>query len=99
MRLVVSVAGGTVEFDCAHGRLDEPMVVDQSGRFAVAGVLVREHGGPIRVDEVEDARPARYAGTVDGQKMSLTVTILDGSPVLGPFTLVLNGTPRLVKCL
>lgn len=99
MQLLVSLAGGTVEFDCAHGRLDEPMAIDQSGRFAVAGVFVREHGGPIRVDEMEDARPARYSGSVDGQKMSLTVTILDESPALGPFTLVLNGRPRLVKCL
>ena len=34
-----------------------------SGKFEVSGVYVREHGGPVRVDEVPDARPAKYSGS------------------------------------
>lgn len=97
--LVVGASGGTVEFDCAHGTLSEPLVTNRAGRFAVSGVFVREHGGPIRVDEVPDARPARYSGIVDGQKMVLIVAIVDENQTLGPFTLGLNAPPRLVKCL
>ena len=95
-RLTISDTAATIEFDCAHGTLDVPLFVDRTGRFDVGGIFVREHGGPIRVDEVLDQEPARYVGTVDGRTMILTV--ISSQPV-GTFTLVLGQAARLVKCL
>ena len=96
VRLTVEDAGGTIEFDCAHGSLDEPLLLDSSGRFDVKGRLVAE-GGPVRKDEPETARPARYRGESDGQHLSLQVT-LEGGEDAGTFSLAKGSQPRLFKC-
>jgi len=96
VRLTVEDGGAQVEFDCAHGRLDEPLALDQSGRFDVKGSLAGE-GGPIRKDDTESARPARYRGETDGQHMSLEVT-LEGGESAGTFSLARGGRAKLVKC-
>ena len=95
-RLAVADAGGTVEFDCAHGSLDEPLTLDGDGRFDVRGRLVAE-GGPARKDETENARAVRFGGESDAQRMSLTVT-LEGGESAGSFSLTRGGPARLVKC-
>ena len=96
VRLTVEDAGGTVEFDCAHGRLEAPLKLDASGRFDVRGRLAFE-GGPARKDEAEGGQPARYRGETDGERMSLEVT-LEGGASAGTFALARNGRARLVKC-
>jgi hypothetical protein len=96
VRLTVEDAGGTIEFDCAHGSLDEPLLLDSSGHFDVEGRLVAE-GGPVRNDEPESARPTRYRGESDGQHMSLQLT-LEGGEDGGTFSLAKGSPPRLFKC-
>jgi hypothetical protein len=96
VRLTVEPAGGTVEFDCAHGTLDKPLDLDATFRFDVPGTLVGE-GGPARKDEAEVAQPARYRGETDGQRMTLEVTLESGEPA-GAFSLTRGGAARLVKC-
>lgn len=96
VRLSVGESTSTIEFDCAHGSLDEPLALDASGRFDVKGRLVAE-GGPVRKDETENARPARYRGESDERRMSLEVT-LEGGESAGTFTLTKGGPARLVKC-
>jgi len=95
-RLTISSTAATIEFDCAHGTIDVPLTVDRNGRFDVGGIFVREHGGPIRVDETLEQEPARYAGTTDGRTMNLIVT---SSRPLGTFTLVFGQQGRVFKCL
>lgn len=96
VRLTVTDAGATIEFDCAHGSLDEPLLLDTSGHFDVKGRLVAE-GGPVQKDEAENARPARYRGESDGQHMSLQVTLESGQDA-GTFSLTRGGPARLFKC-
>jgi hypothetical protein len=96
VRLSVENAGGKIEFDCAHGSLDEPLALDGRGHFDVKGSLVGE-GGPVRKDDPGSARPARYRGETDGQRMSLEVT-LEGGESGGTFSLVKGGRARLFKC-
>jgi len=97
--LVLIVTGGTLEYDCAHGTIDQRFVTDSAGRFQLAGTHTREHGGPIRQDEKPDERPALYSGAVDGDTMTLTVTLTDSNEVLGTFTLTRGRMARVVKCL
>jgi len=96
VRLTVESAGGIVEFDCAHGTLDQPLELDKDGRFDVRGTLVAE-GGPTREDESARTRAARYRGGSDGQRLTLEVT-LDGGEAAGTFSLTRGGRGRLVKC-
>lgn len=99
VRLTLTETGGTLEYDCAHGTIDQPFDVDSAGRFQLAGTHTREHGGPIRRDEKPDKHPARYAGAADGETMTLAVTLTDSNEVLGTFTLTRGRMARIVKCL
>jgi len=96
--LEVTADRGRIEYDCAHGDT-EPLTVDRSGRFDVKGTHTPEHGGPVREDEKLISRPARYAGRVDGGRMTLTVTLTDSGEILGTFALTRGVAGRLTKCL
>src|SRR6266478_8449508 len=93
--LQVSEKGADVEFDCAHGQVTQPMMLDKHGDFDVVGTFTPEHGGPVRRDENVPAAPARYSGHVDGHTMSLTVTL--GKEKVGSFTLIRGSIPNLTK--
>ena len=95
--LTLTESGGTIEYDCAHGGLAAPIRAGGDGRFEVVGVHVREHGGPMRVDEVPDSVPARYVGRLSGNRMTLQVIV--NTDTLGPFELQRGTPPQLVKCL
>src|SRR6266849_1465533 len=95
--LKVSEKGADVEFDCAHGQVTQPIPVDKHGDFDVAGTFTPEHGGPVRRDENTPPASARYSGHVDGDTMSLTVTL--GKEKVGIYTLIRGSRPRLTKCL
>ncbi len=90
--------GWRVEFDCAHGTIDEPILLDPAGHFESAGTYTQEHGGPIREGEILPTFAARYTGTVSGAKMTLSIHIEDGR-VLGPYELALGSGGRVFKCL
>jgi hypothetical protein len=97
--LVASDSGADLEYDCASGHIAGQLRPDGSGRFSAAGSHFPGHGGPIREDEVRETRPARYEGTVRGDKMTLTVTLTDTNEVLGTFTLIQGASPHVIKCL
>jgi hypothetical protein len=93
--LVVEVKGAAADFNCSHGRIEEPLVLEEDGAFRARGYWVRE-GGPQ--PETEDRRPAVYSGTSDGHTLTLRVSVNDPARELGPFTLVLGETAVLHKC-
>lgn len=95
--ITVTATGGLVEYDCAVGRIDEPIVV-RNGRFDVRGVHWPGQGGPIGVDTTRAPRPARYQGSIVGSRMTLAVILTDSGESLGPFTLVRGASPNLLKC-
>ena len=95
--LVITVTGGTVEYDCAEGEILEPIRVT-NGKFDVLGLHYIGMGGPIGADRVHP-RPARYQGNVDGDNMTMTVTLTDTKEQVGTFTLVRGTNPHVVKCL
>jgi hypothetical protein len=107
--LNVTAEGARVEFDCAHGTIDQRFETDLEGKFDLAGTYEDETGGPssavTAVNENETAssgpkpHPARYKGTVTGREMRLTVTQTDSGQVIGPFKLGPGVAPRLHKCL
>ncbi|HZF41490.1 MAG TPA: hypothetical protein VE715_21915, partial [Blastocatellia bacterium] len=37
IRLAVSDSSATIEYDCAHGQIDGPLVTDRRGRFDLKG--------------------------------------------------------------
>jgi hypothetical protein len=100
IRLVVTETGATVEYDCAVGRVDGPLLRNQAGDFEARGVHAFEHGGPRRLgDPAPTPHPARYQGWTDGSHMRLTVTLSASGTEVGTFSLDLGRQPLLEKCL
>ncbi|MCJ0826558.1 hypothetical protein MQC88_11455 [Luteimonas sp. 50] len=89
--------GGTIEYDCAHGTLDGPLLAGADGAFRVAGTHVREHGGPARMGEVLPHEPAVYQGRVRGGQMTLDAST--ATTALGRYTLRKDAPAQLFKCL
>ncbi len=94
----ITVSGGTVHYDCATGRIDQPITV-REGRFDVTGVHWPGQGGPIGVDTTRAGRPARYLGTVRGDRMTMTVILTDTGETLGLYQLRKGASPFIVACL
>jgi hypothetical protein len=97
--LQVNESNASIEFDCANGTIDQPLLTDTGGHFGITGVYVREHGGPAHPGQRPDSHPARYSGWTDGKKMTLTVTLTDTNQTIGTFTLELGREPMVTKCL
>jgi hypothetical protein len=99
MRIQVENGAARIEYDCAHGTINGPLKVDSKGRFNLLGTHVRERPGPVRIDQTPEDRPARYTGWTDGRKMTLTVTLEDGSKeTLGKYELTRGQSGRVFKC-
>ncbi|HYG82089.1 MAG TPA: hypothetical protein VD861_16945 [Pyrinomonadaceae bacterium] len=99
VQMEVGRDGARLEFDCAHGGTDGPLAAGDDGRFDLAGYFVFERGGPVRAGQKEKRLPARYSGRVEGQTMTLDVTLTEGGEHVGTFTLKRGHAGRLTKCL
>ena len=97
--MVVTPTGAQIEYDCAHGRIDGALRLDDDGEFVATGVHVQEHGGPVREGEQVVERPARYRGRVRGSRMALRVELTDSAQTLGDFELQRGANPNVLKCL
>src|SRR5665647_1731540 len=97
--LVATPDSGTLEYDCAAGRITEPLRPGADGRFVALGTHTPGHGGPVRIDEVLPSRPARYTGRMDGDLLSLTVVMTDSNVTVGTFQLARGRSPNVLKCL
>ena len=97
IQMTVGPQGATLELDCAHGAIAEPIVVGRDGRFRVTGTYAPEHGGPVREGE-ETARRAIYTGRVEGHSLSLAIAYESGEEV-GTFELAHGRSGRITKCL
>lgn len=96
VRLEVTAEGAEFEFDCAHGRLKGPLLL-QNGRFAATGTYVRERG-PVRLDEAEQGQRVFFKGEVEGSRMTLTLSFSEDGSEAETFTLTHGAEARLFKC-
>jgi hypothetical protein len=92
----VGEKSATIEYDCAHGVIDGPLVVDSNGRFNLRGTHTQERGGPVRADEEPRRRPATYTGSISGNTMTLTLKLSESD--VETFTLEKGKPGDLLKC-
>ena len=92
----VGAKSATIEYDCANGVIDGPLVVDDDGHFNLRGTHRMEHGGPTRADESSKGQPATYTGTINGNTMTLTLKFDDADAET--FTLEKGKEGELFKC-
>jgi hypothetical protein len=96
INIKVGANSATIEYDCATGVIDGPLVVDESGRFSLRGTHRMERGGPVRADEEPRQIPATYTGAIKGNTMTLTLKLSDSDEET--FTLERGKHGELFKC-
>lgn len=97
LRLDVTSAGATLEFDCARGVINEPLRLDTRGRFSAKGTFTPERGGPTR-RHGSPSSAARYSGVVKGDTITLTILLEPGKERVGVYELTRGNEPLLMKC-
>ena len=97
--LVVREAGADLEFDCATGRIEEPMTFSADGTFDVAGTFTRGMGGPVREVDPPIPEAARYMGVLRGDRLTLSAILVDDGTTIGPYQLRRGEEPLLRRCL
>ena len=97
--IAVEPRSAHIDYDCAHGTINGPFNLDNKGRFTWRGTYNREHGGPIRIGEESNGRPAIYSGWIKGDTMTLTVKLADTNEVVETYTLKRGSAGRVFKCL
>ena len=98
LQMEVRADGAHIEFDCARADIRQPLLARSDGTFEWLGGYVQEHGGPVMVGD-DQARPARFTGTVSNGTMSLTIVYTDDNTKIGTWTLQQGDQGRIMKCL
>jgi len=96
--LRMTAVGASIEFDCGHGNITQPIRPDATGAFTAIGTYSPERGGPVRRDNPSQDLPATYKGTISGDTMHLEISLEDKTRQPPPFTLTRGNPGRLVKC-
>jgi len=97
--LVVREAGADLDFDCATGRIEEPMTFSADGTFDVDGTFTPGTGGPVREDDPPIPEVARYMGVLRGDRLTLSAILVEDGTVIGPYELRRGEQPLLRRCL
>lgn len=94
--LELTGSGGTLAYLCGTGTIDS-WTLDSDGRFAATG-LHYFGGGPVP-PQGRPPHPARYAGRVEGDHLTLSVHLTDFGQTLGPYLLVRGGPAVTELCV
>ena len=97
--LVVREAGADLDFDCATGRIEEPMTFSADGTFDVDGTFTPGTGGPVREDDPPIPEVARYMGVLRGDRLTLPAILVEDGTTIGPYELRRGEQPLLRRCL
>jgi len=98
LSLEIFEARAEFEFDCAHGSIDSPFMLESDGSFKLKGTYTRETHGPIRIGNPLQSRQAEYFGHVDGNNMRLSVRLIGGNDEVENYLLQLGKQGRIWKC-
>jgi len=96
INMKVGAKSATIEYDCATGVIQGPLVIDRDGNFKLRGTHRRQRGGPVRADETPQDHPATYTGSIKGNTMTLNLKVGDSEEET--FTLEKGKEGELFRC-
>src|SRR5688572_1821096 len=96
INIEVGEKSARIEYDCANGVINGPLLLDTNGNFDLRGTHRMERGGPIRDGGDSKGQPATYTGSIKGNTMTLTLKVGDGDAE--SFTLEKGRVGKLMKC-
>jgi hypothetical protein len=96
--MVVTDSGATIQFGCASGAINQPILLNANGRFSLPGTYT-PGGGPVRSDGGTHLS-ATYSGQVTGDSMLFTVRFNDGTQdQVSQFMLTRGVIGDFIRCL
>ncbi len=95
---VVSESGVTLRFDCAAGDIPVVPAIDSAGAFSVDGRYQQQHPGRVVVGQEPAFESAQYAGHLERDVLTLSITLARSSQSIGPFTLTHGQAGRVRPC-
>jgi len=98
IRLEINGNSASIDYDCAHGKIDGPLTLDGKSQFAWRGTHAREGPGPVRENQKANDQRVVYTGSISGDTMTLTVKLADTNEVIGTFALTRGNPGRVFKC-
>jgi hypothetical protein len=90
--------GASLDFDCATGSITSAIAPDSAGKFTAKGLFARQHPGPTREGEDNEGQPATYTGVIDGENLTLTITLARNNEKAGTFVLGHGKPARIRRC-
>ena len=96
INMKVGAKSATIEYDCATGVIQGPLVVKSDGNFNLRGTHRMQRGGPTRADETPNDHPATYTGSIRGNTMTLNLKLSDSD--VETFTLEKGKEGELFRC-
>jgi hypothetical protein len=96
-QLDVRADGFSLNLACAHASIAGKLRPDARRRFTATGTYENASAGPQRVDETTTSHTARFAGSLAGNRLTLTITPTTGEPHI--LHLDRNRHIKLVRCL
>jgi hypothetical protein len=95
--LNVHEKGAGLDLACAHGSIEQPILLDSNQAFDLPGTYEQESFGP-QVEGENKSQPARYTGKVQQRTMTLTIKLTQSGETIGPLTLNFGKMSILHKC-
>lgn len=99
MGMVVADTGASIEYDCASGRITQPLTLGPGGDFSWTGLFFPGHPGPVRVGDEPAPHAAVYSGRVSGDEMKVTLRVPDSLDITQSFTLRRGASSNVFRCL
>lgn len=98
VRLSLTPAGGTLEYDCAARTISGPVTLRRDLTFTAPGTHTPGSGGPDVPGRVMPTFRVRFSGSVRGDVLRLQGRVEEGV-LLGPFKLRRGAEPVIFRCL
>jgi len=96
MTISISLKRIKINYECAHGEINEPLVLDKNGTFNVVGTHIQESGKDLGKGEVSE--PVRYQGEFKNNELKISVTNVNTGELIISTTLQKNPNKHVLKC-
>ena len=98
IRLEATIDSVTITYDCAIGKIYEPIIPEGENEFTLFGTHTFETGGPIIPGARPDIHAAKFEGHIQNDVMNLTVSLTDSTLVIGTFMLHYDTQGNVYRC-
>ena len=98
VEMELTASDARLEFDCAHGTIDEPLRADSNGAFQVKGTFTPERSGPSRDGNASRIAKVTYSGTIVGDSMTFRIGADGQDPQGATYQLTRDRRGNVRKC-